>query len=501
MKKYSFLTFLLCLFIAFTGCNDWLEVEPSDKIDDSKLFSSYEGFRTSLNGIYQAISDGKLYGREMSWGTASVIGQDYRSGSTGTSSYYQYLHIHDYERSTVKSIQSNMWATAYNAIANCNKLIKEIENKDGSFFPFGIEEKKMIMGEALALRGFLHFDMARLFAPAPSTKDDGAYVPYHTDFPSYYVGKSKTSELLEKVIADLEKAKDLVITWDTLPDFYRYVYSLTYRFPSSYLYKPESEFFGSRGFRMNYVAICGMLARVYLYAGNYSKAKEYAQYIYDHFGPKGTPPWGSASSKWFKFTSSTYFGATSASLNYVKQYDDIIFALYDPNLLENIRTYKGTSTYMRINMTAFDFAGWDNGDDWRKKLIITDPKSASYYICQKWEDTGSTAAAVKLQYNLIPILRLSEIYYILSECLYQEGDEAGAINILFEVASSRGAKRKMDAAKFYDELLWEYRKDFMTEGQTFFAYKRLNKNFVIGTQTIDMSKKWVFPLPDKEEIF
>lgn len=37
----------------------------------------------------------------------------------------------------------------YNAIANCNKLIEEIQKKDGTFFPLGKAEKDLIEGEAL----------------------------------------------------------------------------------------------------------------------------------------------------------------------------------------------------------------------------------------------------------------------------------------------------------------------------------------------------------------
>ena len=507
MKKYSFLTFLLCFFIAFTSCNDWLEVEPSDKIDDSKLFSSYAGFRSSLNGIYEAIAVGKLYGREMSWGTASVIGQDYSSGSSGTNSTYTYMQTYDYERSSSKSIQSNMWATAYNAIANCNKLIQEIENKGEDFFPNGIAEKNLILGEALALRGFLHFDMARLFAPAPASNDDGAYVPYHTKFPSYYSGKQKTSELLKKVIADLEKAKDLVASWDTINGI-SYLRSLTYRYSNSYLFDPLDrnlgEFFGGRGNRLNYVAINGMLARVHLYAGNYPEAKEYAQYIYDHFGPKSTKKVGTSSTKWFKFTDEKNIGSSTVNSNYIKLYEDILFSVYDQNLIQNIINYKGSSTYMRLNMKLFDYAAHDDKDDARAKLIIKDASNKE--ISWKWvTDIQTTSLYIVPQLKIVPILRLSEVYQILSECLYREGNYTKASEILNEFRLARKAKRKViataDEEAFFNELLWEYRKEFMTEGQTFFAYKRLNKNFVIGTQTIDMSDKWVFPLPNDEEIF
>ncbi|MNL76416.1 hypothetical protein D3C87_2023820 [compost metagenome] len=46
----------------------------------------------------------------------------------------------------------------------------------------------------------------------------------------------------------------------------------------------------------------------------------------------------------------------------------------------------------------------------------------------------------------------------------------------------------------------EYKKEFIQEGQTFFYYKRLNKDLaaVTGTTVIVPKGAYVFPIPDKE---
>lgn len=497
MRKHKFIMAILVITLC-SSCDNWLDLEPSDKVDDSKLYSTYEGFRNSLNGIYTSISEGELYGREMTWGLLSVLGQDYLSGSSGTSSTYQYAQQYNYTRSTIKTIISKMWSKSYNAIANCNKLIQEIESKDADFFPEGIMEKNLILGEALALRGFLHFDMARLFAPAPASGDDGEYIPYYNTFPSYSEPRLKTSEVLGKVIADLERAKDLVIQWDTTN--YRMVSSVSGRFTR--MSTPEGgNFFASRGNRLNFVAINGILARVCLYAGQTDKAKKYALYVYENFGPEGKNKW--SSSAWFKFTATSNIGSSTASSNYVKLFDDVIFSLYDDLLLSHISTYKGTSVYMRLNMNMFDFGAYDDTDDARAKLIVKD--GGNKEICQKWLDTGAgTSINIKCQYRMLPNLRMSEIYYILSECYYNEGNETEAERILNYVRNSRGAKRQVAGttpSQFKTELIWEARKEFMTEGQTFFVYKRLNEDMKIGSQLIPMKDNFVFPLPDSETIF
>ena len=212
MKRYTLMLFLFV--ILFSRCNSWLAVEPTDKVDDEKLFSDYRGFRNSLNGIYQALSSSELYGRELSWGFLSCLEQSYEDNSIGTD--YEKVKSYDYEDTNVKSVISGIWLKGYRVIANCNKLIEEIQKKDSSFFPQGALEKNLILGEALAIRGFVHFDLVRMFAPAPVTKDDSPYIPYFTEYPSKFEKKLATSEIIRLAIEDMERARDLVAANDTL---------------------------------------------------------------------------------------------------------------------------------------------------------------------------------------------------------------------------------------------------------------------------------------------
>lgn len=55
-----------------------------------------------------------------------------------------------------------------NAIANCNELIQKAETADSTIFYKGNAERKLIMNEAIGLRAYLHFDLLRIYAPAPS---------------------------------------------------------------------------------------------------------------------------------------------------------------------------------------------------------------------------------------------------------------------------------------------------------------------------------------------
>ena len=130
MKRYRYIGTIVLAMMMFTSCNQWLDIDPKDKIVDENLFSDYRGFRNSLNGIFQEMASPALYGRELSWGMASALGQEYAANESGV--VYQEIQKYNYENASVKSVIANIWSKSYNIIANCNKLIEEIEKQDSS---------------------------------------------------------------------------------------------------------------------------------------------------------------------------------------------------------------------------------------------------------------------------------------------------------------------------------------------------------------------------------
>lgn len=469
-----------------TACNEWLDVESENLADDGRIFENHEGFRNSLNGIYYKLSETGMYGQELSWGFLSVLAQTYDENEMAKNDAYEAAMEYDYETDEVKAIISNIWSGGYNAIANCNKLIKETEAKDSTFFPEGSREKNLILGEALALRAYIHLDMARLFAPAPVTGDDGAYIPYVTEYPTHYTAYLPTSEVLRLAKADLLRARDLVAKNDTLYDGTAYANRFV---PDD----SGNRFFSFRGTRMNYLSICGTLARLCLWAGDKNDAYLYASEVYD-LVEEHKDEWG------IYFTPVDNLNVADAN-KYVKAPDDILFAFYNADLITEIEDFTGTADkpqmYLRNANSLFD--GRSDGDDYRSYLVDWTTGAIRSY---KWRDLGATDNLVQIQYNLIPALRLSEIYYILSETAM---DRSEGVRYLNEVRNGRGCKRMIQTdvteSAFNEELIWEGMKEYLTEGQTFFLYKRLNRPIISGDESIDVGNGFVLPLPDNENIF
>ena len=45
---------------SLTGCTDWLDVQPVDQVAEEQMFTSEEGFRQGLNGVYVELCSSNL---------------------------------------------------------------------------------------------------------------------------------------------------------------------------------------------------------------------------------------------------------------------------------------------------------------------------------------------------------------------------------------------------------------------------------------------------------
>ena len=102
MKKlYTISLLVLCLVAA--GCSDWLDVAPSNQVNEEELFSTGDGYRHALNGVYLDLGTSTLYGQNLSWGFLDLLAQYYSSSSLNREEvYYQALN-YEFEDSDVKS--------------------------------------------------------------------------------------------------------------------------------------------------------------------------------------------------------------------------------------------------------------------------------------------------------------------------------------------------------------------------------------------------------------
>ena len=486
---------LLITGYLFASCNDFLDVTSDNEILESELFSDYSGMRMAVNGIYRTLSSTDLYGKNMTWGFASAIGHNYQSTSTSylpTDLYYAAQF--EWENSYVKSTTEEIWSTAYNVISTCNNIIQQVSVKDTSFFEIGLMEKNMILGEMYGIRAMLHFDLYRLFVPAPATNYSGTAIPYVKEYPTHQPIHNNANDVMTWIVEDMELAKKLLGEVDTT-----YCRSwntgLTGRIrqSNSWTTAPPNEFMSYRGMRMNYWGATALLARIYLYFGNMEKAYENAQVIYKFH-----------QRNWFRWTSASYQGLIS-SVDYIhpKRPEEILMCFSNNDNYDNWESAIGTSNYMfRIKNATQLFegdeddyrkVGWYNRYGYERYLTWIRPTGTSYNATSIAESQGP----------LLPIISFPEMYHVLVECLINQGNIGEAVELLNKLRKSRGLKttilEDVDIETLNEILKKDIIRETLTSGQTFFLFKRLNQNIYNGDSDIVMeASSWIIPLPDSE---
>ena len=231
----------VAIVLVFAGCKDWLDVTPAGQATESDLFSTGDGYRSVLNGLYKSMGKPELYGRNWSYGMLDCMAQLYNleSGSFNDE-MCKAAAKYEYTNTQVSSSIESAWGIAYNIIANANDLLQNIENASNDIFAEGEMERKMITGEAYACRALIHFELLRLFAPAPVNDDGRAYIPYIESYPVLSATKLGVKPVLEKVIADLEKARGLVAVYDTTINGQGINLSGTGRFNNDFTYNYQT---------------------------------------------------------------------------------------------------------------------------------------------------------------------------------------------------------------------------------------------------------------------
>ena len=497
---------VVCLLLG--SCNKWLTVNPSDKVSEKDLLSNVDGFHNRTNGIYRLMAGGDMYGKELTWGFVDALAQYYDGYSYPVDGgLYDDVADYEYNYTTTKPVIESMWDNAFNAIANCNTLIKDINHADPEMFLEKDAERRLIHGEALGLRAMLHFDMLRLFAPSVK-KDDGAkYIPYVTEFPVLIPKFITVDEVLENVVADLLLAEKYTATFDTLN-----VGGI--KDVSSRLEKSRSHvspFLNSRGFRLNHYAIKALLARVYLYKGGDEdkvNALKYATEIINLH----------QNDEWFDFTSDYH---ARAKYN-VKLYDDVIFALYSNTFDDLVSEINPDS---RGFLTLNDYDNIFPGEDGRVTIDNDDEviDNREYRAKYQWGRTSDDNYDYPFPDKLLPaddqesqdgvhcntmqpMIRLSEMYYIAAECSMKTNPTL-AEDYLGLVREERGVNNWEvtfeSESNFLQLILNDVRRENFGEGQVFYFYKRLDMKIRKGDSGDDEiypGEKYVLPRPQSADL-
>jgi hypothetical protein len=482
MKKYY--TLIIVMATGLMSCSKWLDVTPKSEVSQGALFSTQSGFEEALNGVYSRCTQEDSYGKEITCGFLDVLAQNYVITSQDPQAYRQ-TSIYNYEEENFMRRRDDAWKALYAAIANSNLILHHIKGQEKLFAG---QEYSLIKGEALALRAYLHFDLLRMFGPSYVSDPNAKAIPYVMEFSKKITPMSSVREVLDSAILDLTEAKALLKVADPILNA---GYKVGYPAKDSSTEESGALFLQNRRHRLNYYAVCGELARVYLYKGDKANALANALEVIN--------------SKKFPWTRQNDFLNPNDEKKDRILYRELLFAWYVPNMSGalNSRFRNGESALFITSSEGQNMyeTGGVGGDDFRYKQWFSEQSGGlgTRLQLEKYYRDGDA----NIHYQMAPAIRLSEMYYIAAECTF-DTDPAKAWDYFNEVRLHRGIGTRITEERskdvFMTELVKESRKEFYGEGQIFYMYKRLNRAVtgLAGIQYPATNKMFVFPLPDDE---
>lgn len=520
MKICARILIIASMLFCFS-CESWLDIQQEGEVTSEQLFTSGAGYRTALNGLYKAMGKPELYGRELSFGFVDCISQQYdlsNSGAFNKESEPAYMAAtrFDYKDNFIVDMIDGIWLSGFNVIANANDILQNIRNASADLFEEGEMERRMIMGEAYACRALMHFDLLRLFAPAPVNDDGATYVPYVEDYPNIYASSIAVKPYLDKVITDLLKAREYVADYDTTTSGKQASSTGISRMKNAFQLSggfAYSDFFAGRGYRLSYYSITALLARVYQYAGKDKEAYDCAKAVVD---------FGKAAGR--LFYKDDFTGMIVTTGGEVEDFDrktdnkvkeNLIFAAYNEKaytsskidrffkLTEKIDGNPVPNIYLVVKQVEFfKNRGQDEWNtDIRSKCMLF-PVLGQFPISGKWfVNTSKPENSEHLRIS--PVIRLTEMRYIMAEYLARQSKYQEAYDILNDIRKNRGITTGLTVRNtwmdFETDLISDARREWIAEGQLFYLYKRLDAAFDMNGESHKLSRgEASLPLPSDQ---
>ncbi len=419
MRKYIF---LLAALLSLNSCQDFLDETPKGTlipetvndfgmILDNYSYDNYIAYGQCLTLIMSddfTIPDDKAY-KYASWGINAYTWADHL------------FSVNDDE---------DCYTNFYHVIYLCNYILNNLANA-----PEGTEfTRSYVEGAARFHRAYAYFNLVNLYAKHydknTAGTDLGVPLMLEAD-PNITIGRATVQQVYDQIFIDLNAAKDLLTEE-----------------------KPEYSF------RPSQAAVYALLARIYLYQGEYEQCREAAR---------------AAREQWDEpFDYNQYqledvnpdFGISGYSYNRWEEADIICYKGegYGPN---------EDADY---NLSDELIALFDKETDLRWKLFIT-----SYPLFSGDDPNGDTPRTAFWFPNNRG-LNVGELYLTEAEACARINETDDALRLLNGVARKRHVAgtytdvSERDPEKLLNLILDERRRECICEGTRWFDLKRLNKD-------------------------
>ncbi|HTF20967.1 MAG TPA: RagB/SusD family nutrient uptake outer membrane protein [Chryseolinea sp.] len=232
-----------CITMVLSSCEQFLDVSlPGSRVVSEAVFGNEDTATSAVVGMYyqMVLHDAFSSGATSSVTVMSALSSDELDDYSRETSVGEFRHN---ELSAANPYNLSIWRTMYKIIYMANAVIDGLEKSSG----LRDEVKRQLDGEARFVRAFTYFYLVNLFGGAPLLTSTG----YQDNMVSE---RADAIDINDQIISDLIIAKDEL----------------------------AAQYISGERVRPNSAAAAALLARVYLYKGEWSNAAQEATLVIDN---------------------------------------------------------------------------------------------------------------------------------------------------------------------------------------------------------------------------
>ena len=465
-KKLIVLSVIIGSF--FASCEKAIELEPKTSLSPELALTDVNGYEAVLTSVYSRIQGFGWWGR-----TFALMG-DVMADNVVTNAS-QAGNRYTGQNQNARGAQYDIWGTAYGAINEVNTIIAKI---DALVVPASDEKKKtMIKAEALALRGFIYFDLARVYGYEPNK------------IPTTGLGAGFDKAVVIRTAPTAVVADAETLNRSTVVEVYTQIEKDL--LDAIALFKTAT---GTTAYRINLGSAYAQLGKVYLYWEKYDLAVAAFNNAFANTSAKlstnyaavftGVP--SSESLFELRFVQATEMAGVTGV-------NESLYSYTQPTGMKNgLSTYGGQIPSPEL-LALFD------ANDSRNGLFFKSASATTASILtwvNKYNSSNGTYT------DNVKVIRYADVLLMKAEALAEQSLYTDAYNIVKELRTARGADIATipTGAPIKDYIQQERRRELFYEGHRWFDLKRkgggITKPAQLGVGTIPSTDYRILaPLP------
>jgi hypothetical protein len=404
------------------SCKKAVEVSaPDNSLIGSTVFADPHTATAVMTGVYNNIHTSPCFTDGTS-GISTLMG----TAADEMKNYYPSTSaIQFYTNNLSSTPTAYFWPQLFQNIYVANAVIENL-GKPGSI---SVDVQHQLLGEAYFTRAFLNFYATCLFGDIP--------LPTSTDYQvNNTLKRIAQADVYKAIVADLLLAQSL-LTED---------------------YMDEQNAVTDEKIRPNKVAATALLARVYLYEGDFQDAETQASAVIEDGNYSLS---ADLNQVFLKNSGEAIWQLASANPSITNTWDGYTFVL---------KTAPGVNSH--VALSTFILNAFETGDLRRTNWVGTYTKGAStWYYPYKYKNnqTGSPAT------EYLMVLRIGELYLIRAEARASlgEGNAVDDLNAIRQRAGLSGYSGPTDKTSLLAAILHERQVELFSEwGHRWFDLKR-----------------------------